>query len=307
MLTLSLAHFAALTIAAGPLLGQGPTVDSTSHVTSAGSTAAGIPFGLWGMAGRELIDPYTSAMQQARPESVLQDLAAAKAKGAHVVVNFAGGGDRYTDSGRRFDFNLWKTRLDRFRPMASQLNAYVADGTLLAVMILDEPYAKNRWGGETVPTATLDDMAGYAKALFPNLSTVVRAAPSDLQRYHWRYLDAAWAQYTAKKGPIADYVSNEVAGAKADGLGLIVGLNITHGGDGSSGVGGDKPAMSGAEILRYGHALLDSPYACAFISWDSRARVLGRPDVAAALKELADAARAHPATSCRQGGARRTS
>ncbi len=295
MLPSSLIQLASLGVAAAALTGQGPT-------------DTGIPFGLFGMAGRELVAPYTSAMQQARPDDILADLAAAKSRGARIVVNFAGGGAKYTDAGRRLDLGLWKARLDRFRPMAAQLNAYVADGTLLAVMILDEPSAKKRWGGEDVPASTLDEMAAYSKSIFPDLPTAVRAAPSELEHYHWRNLDVAWAQYTVKKGPIDHYVASEVAAAQSEGLGLIVGLNITKGGEGSSDATGENgSAMSGGEILRYGHALLDSPYPCAFISWDSRPGVIDRPDVASALRELAAAAGTHPATSCRQAQGRRTS
>jgi hypothetical protein len=295
MLPLPLIQLATLGLAAGALSGQG-------HIDS------GIPFGLFGMAGRELVAPYTSAMQQARPDDILADLAAAKSRGARIVVNFAGGGAKYTDAGRRLDFDLWKSRLDRFRPMAAQLNAYVADGTLLGVMILDEPSAKKRWGGEEVPASTLDEMAAYSKSIFPDLPTVVRAAPSELEHYQWRNLDVAWAQYTVRKGPIDQYVTNEVKAAQSERLGLIVGLNISKGGQGSSDAGGENgSAMSGAEILQYGRALLDSPYACAFISWDSRPAVINRPDIASALRDLAAAAQAHPATSCRQAGTRRTS
>jgi hypothetical protein len=284
---LSTVHFACLTLAAG----------------------AAIPFGLFGMGGRKLVDPYTSGMQQAQPETILQDLAAARARGARMVVNFAGGSAKFTDAEGHFDYKMWKARVDRFLPIADQLNAYVPDRTLLAFMIIDEPFAKKRWGGQTVPLATLDQMGGYSKSLFPDLPTAVRAAPSELQNYQWRYLEASWAQYTSKKGPIAEYVSTEVAAARAEELGLIVGLNISKGGDGSSGFGSaNESSMSGAEILRYGHALLDEPYACAFISWDSRPSVINRPDVAAALKELALAAQAHPETSCRQKkGDRRSS
>ncbi len=282
---LSITLFSALTLAAGGLPGPG------------------IPFGLFGMSARQMVDPYTSAMQHAHPNSILQDLAAARARGARIVINFAGSARNSTDQDGHFDLERWSARIDRFRPIADQLNAYVADGTLLATMLIDEPDAKKRWGGQTVPMTTIDRMAEYSKTIFPDLPTAVRAAPSDLRGYRWRFLDLSWAQYTSRKGPIAAYVWAEVAAARATGLGLIVGLNISKGGDGSSGIGGgakDEPTMSGAEILRYGHALLEAPSACAFISWDDRPSVINRPDVAAALKELALAARAHPATPCRR-------
>lgn len=271
-----------------------------------GSAYQGIPFGLFGMPGRKLIPPFTSAMQQAQPRVILDDLAAAKARGAHVVVNFAGGGQGFTDASGHFDFDGWRARVDRFAPMASQINSYVNDGTLLAFLIIDEPFVKMRWGNERVPMPTLDQMAQYSKSIFPGLTTVVGSAPTSLQGYSWRYLDAGWAQYTAKKGTANDFASTESAAAQAEGLGLIVGLNISKGGDGSSNFGEPRQwSMTGKEILDYGHALLARPNACAFISWDYRPAVVERPDVWAALQELAEDASKHPATSCRQRGSSR--
>ncbi len=166
--------------------------------------------------------------------------------------------------------------------------------------MIDEPFAAPQWGGEAVPKSTLDQMAQYSKSLFPELVTMVRAAPSQLQGYTWQFLDASWAQYAARKGPIGAFVSTEVAAAQSARLGLVVGLNISKGGDGSSGIGGaDGYSMTGAEILQYGGAFLAEPSSCAFLMWDSRASVIQRSDVASALAELAGDARAHAATSCR--------
>jgi hypothetical protein len=309
MMCLSSVQIAWFTLAAGVLVGRGDPADSSrTSVSSAGATlpatdgsvGAAIPFGLSGISGRQLVDPYTSGVQGAQPETILQDLAAARARGGRLVVTFAGASAKFTDADGHFDYNVWKARVDRFLPITDKLNAYVADGTLLAFMMIDEPFAKQRWGGQTVPMATLDQMGRYSKSLFPDLPTAVRAAPSELRSYRWRFVDVSWAQYTSRKGPVAEYASTEVATARAEGLGLIAGLNISKGGDGSSGFGNpNEPSMSGAEILRYGHVLLEQPYICAFISWDNRPSVINRPDVAAALKELALVAKAHPEASCR--------
>jgi len=287
---------------------EGGTVRSAvaGPTQAGGSAAEGIPFGIFGLPGRKLVPPFTAAMQQAQPESILKDLAAAKARDARVVVSFAGGDRKVTDGSGHFDFNAWKGRVDRFLPMVGQLNAYVADGTLFAALIIDEPFVKNRWGGEPIPKAMVDQLGQYLKSLFPDLATTVGSAPTTLQGYPWRYLDVAWAQYAARKGPATQFASSEAGAAQAEGLGLIVGLNITKGGDGSSGFGEPKEwSMTGKEITEYGHALLAQPYDCAFISWNYRPAVVDRPDVAAALQDLADAARKHPATPCRQKGSSR--
>jgi hypothetical protein len=284
---------------------QGTSVSGIASVTTesrAGPPGTGIPYGLWAMPGRNVVAPYTSGMQSAHPDTVLMDLAAAKARGARMFVNFAGGNTiNITDVNGHFDYDRWKVRVDRFLPIQNELNAYASDGTLFAFMMIDEPGAAPQWGGQAVPLAMLDQMAQYSKSIFPDLLTAVRAAPTSLQGHSWRYLDVAWAQYAARKGPIDLYVPPEVAAAQAQGLGLVVGLNISKGGDGSSGLGsaGDW-SMSGAEILQYGRPLLDAPYSCAFLSWDARASVIGQTDVAAALEELSHIAQSHTGTSCLQ-------
>jgi hypothetical protein len=320
--------YASLTLAAGLLVAgyapgslPGVTVPSAAATLSSaslpailgrGAAKAGrsaledIPFGLFGMPGRNLTPPFTSSMEQAQPRVILDDLAAAKARGARLVVNFAGGGKGFTDPAGHFDLDGWKARVNRFLPIAGKLNAYAADGTLYALLIIDVPHVKQRWGGERVPLPVLDQMAQYSKSIFPDLPTVVGSSPTKLQGYSWRYLDTGWAQYEARKGPVNEFAATEAAAARAEGLGLIMGLNISKGGDGSSGFGEAKGwSMTGKEIHDYGHALLSQPSLCAFISWDYRPAVVERPDVSSALQELADAAARHPATSCRQrGGAR---
>ena len=284
---------------------EGTGVSAIAQVTTqsrAGTPGAGIPFGLWAMPGRSVVAPYTSGMQPAHPDTILMDLAAAKARGARMFVNFAGGSTSHiTDASGHFDYDRWKLRIDRFLPIRNELNAHAVEGTLVAFMMIDEPGAAPQWGGQAVPLATLDQMAQYSKSIFPDLLTAVRAAPTSLDGHPWRYLDVAWAQYAARKGPIDLYLPPEVAAAQAQGLGLVVGLNISKGGDGSSGLGTpDEWSMSGAEILQYGPALLNAPYACSFLSWDARASVIGQPDVAAAMGELSSIARSHVGTSCRQ-------
>jgi hypothetical protein len=309
--------YAALTLTSGVLAANHPITPSRLRASTApravpppasaavparGRAGTGIPFGLFGINGRQLTDPYTAAAQTAQPEGILKDLAAARARGAHLFVNFAGGNRNYVDGEGHFDYESWKSRVDRFLPIKDQLNGYVADGTLLAFRLIDEPHVAKRWGGKAVPPATLDQMGQYSKSLFPDLLTVVGSAPTELRGGRpWRYLDVAWAQYAARKGPAAAFAATEASEARAQSLGLVVGLNISKGGDGSSGVGQPKEwSMSGKEILQYGHALLAERYDCAFISWDYRPSVVGRPDVADALRELADASRQHVETSCRQ-------
>ena len=92
------------------------------------------------------------------------------------------------------------------------------------------------------------------------MPTVVRVAPSYLSNDH-KYLDAAWAQYLWRRGDVKKYIAESVSDAQQRGLGLVVGLNVLHGGSPT----GTK--MTASEIEEFGSALLSSSYPCAFLSW----------------------------------------
>jgi hypothetical protein len=140
------------------------------------------------------------------------------------------------------------------------------------------------------------------------MTTFVRVVPSWLSSapVTYRALDAAWLQYAAGKGDATKLVTAEVAAAKNKGLGLVVGLNILDGGNGSSGVRGTysgRWAMSATEIRNYSTALLNQTYVCAFYNWTynySGPTYYARSDIKSALSDASNKARAHLRTSCRQ-------
>jgi hypothetical protein len=118
----------------------------------------------------------------------------------------------------------------------------------------------------------------------------------------YTHLDAAWFQYAARFGDPAAALATEVAAAKSKGLGLMVGMNVLDGGDGSSKLPGwskGKWKMSATEITNYGIPLLSNSYVCGFIMWMWDPAYYGRSDVESAMTALSDKARAHAQTSCR--------
>jgi hypothetical protein len=151
-------------------------------------------------------------------------------------------------------------------------------------------------------------MATYSKQIWPSLTTLVRVAPSWLASapVTYRSLDAGWLQYASDKGDPARLAASETAIAKNKGLGLIIGLNILDGGNGSSGVRGWRKnmwAMSATEIRNYGTALLNQTYGCGFYNWTYQyfgPSYYARSDVKSAMTELSNKAKTHVRTSCRQ-------
>jgi hypothetical protein len=118
------------------------------------------------------------------------------------------------------------------------------------------------------------------------------------------YLDAGWAVFRAKTSSSpTDWAAQQVKRAKSKGLGLVAGLNVLDGGDGSSGIHGTQPntwAMSAAELRKYGSALLSQSYVCAFSMWRYSSTYYNRADVKSAMADLSAKAKSHAKTPCRQ-------
>jgi hypothetical protein len=284
----------------------GETTSVVFEIACAGSTApaTGIPFGTWYLDNTEMNAVQSGAMRVVSPGTILSELSGARARGARLVVKLVGLGDRpVKNADGSFNFAKWQALIDGFKGI--DFTSYIADGTIVAHLLIDEPDVAPRWGGQAISQATVEAMAQYSKQLWPGMATIVRALPSWLGEAPITYtnLDAGWVHYTARKGDAAAYLAAQVPIAKRLGLGLALNMNLLDGGDGSSGIPGfssGKYAMSGEEIRRYGSALLRDGYACAFLMWKYDAAYFARPDVQSAMADLSNQARSHPRTFCRQ-------
>lgn len=267
--------------------------------------------------GWELVDPmFTSAHVSPHSDTAVSQLEAARADGKSVILLLARSAGNYKNPDGTFSLDLWKAEIDRFADI--DLSPWVDDGTLLAHYLVSEPMSRSRWGGEVIPVEILDEMARYSKQLWPTMPTTVREQPTDLlihsggfetpvPGWQWNYLDAGWARYSARKGPVDEFVAAEVDAARAQGLGLLFGLNVLSGGDGSSGVIGyaDGWVMSPEELLEYGTTLIAEPYGCANIMWHLNhdgIPYFGVPEIEKVMLELADMARSRDPVSCVAGG-----
>jgi hypothetical protein len=153
-----------------------------------------------------------------------------------------------------------------------------------------------------VSPADIEEMARYSKQIWPGLPTVIRGWAWYLKGYDYKYLDAAWAQYHERFGSIDEFVDSNVRDAKASGLSLVVGLNVLAGGgkDGLSGYKEGRSSMTAAQMKAWGGALLDQPYACAFVMFRYHPDYFGRSDIKQAVAELSQKARRHENRTCRR-------
>ncbi len=270
------------------------------------SSRPGIVFGTFNMPNAYLNNVHTGWMSGGPldPSNILSRLSGARAKGARVVIKLCKGKDRYVkNSDGTFSLTKWKSLVGRYKSV--NLGPYISDGTIIGHYLIDEPQRPSRWGGKVISQATLEAMAKYSKELWPQMSTLVRVVPSWLASapVTYRYLDAGWTQYSAGKGDAGNWVANEAAAAKRKGLGLVVGMNVLDGGNGSSKIRGftrGRWAMSASEIRKYGSALLGQSYACAFFNWTHDLDYYGRSDIKSAMGDVSAKARSHAKTSCRQ-------
>jgi hypothetical protein len=275
--------------------------------TLASGMMPGIVFGSYGMEPADLNTIHTGTLRGGgiTPDNIISLLTAIRAKGGRLVLKMCMGKDSYVKTNGVFDLNKWKSLVDRFRKV--NLAPFITDGTLMGHFLIDEPQRSAKWG-KVISQATVESMAAYSKAIWPTMNTFVRAAPSWLASspVTYRALDAGWLQYASGKGEASQVGAAEVAAAKSKGLGLMMGLNILDGGNGSSGVAGwtrGRYAMSATEIRNYGTALLNQTYTCGFYNWmyeDFGPAYYARTDIKSAMTDLSNKAKAHIRTSCRQ-------
>jgi hypothetical protein len=285
----------------GPTAGADPV---TVPDNTAAAVQPGIVFASAALTVSQLNSVHTGLIEAATPSGLLSLLAQVRAKGGRVLIKLAGGQNAYKNSDGTFNLTKWQSGVDRFRNI--NFSSYIADGTIVAHFLVDEPHFGGRWGDKEIPQATVEAAARHSKQRWPNLPTMVSAPANWLASAPVTYvhLDAGSAMFRAKTSSSpAGWAAQQVKRAKSKGLGLVAGLNVLDGGDGSSGIRGTQPrtwAMSAAELRKYGSALLSQSYVCAFAMWRYSASYYNRSDVKSAMVALSNQAKSHARTSCRQ-------
>jgi len=305
---------------------ESPPVDTTTPPTQPPDTTqppippvppttppghVGIPFGpslyTQGNSTQLLTPPsalnsaFSALNTDAHDDVLLAELEAARRVGDRVLLSFAGSPNHFKDDQTGgFSLEKWKRRVDEFRVI--DLSPYIADGTLIGHFILDEPSDPKNWNGHRVALADIEAMAAYSKEIWPDLPAVIRAWPDYLQGFEYEHLDATWVQYHARFGALEPWLEENIRGARALGLAVILGLNVVAGGgeEGIPGIYSDKYAMNASQLRAWGSRLLDESNVCAFFMFRYQANYFGRPDIQAAMTELSQKAAGLPNRPCRR-------
>ena len=277
-----------------------------------GDDDLGVPYGFWGLNGYHSVDGFNdvhervnmTVVQVASGEpgwTVDTFLPLAREAEMQVTLRLTGGHGNYTNN-ESFDIDAWKSTIDPWEDAG--LQEFIDDGTLIGHMVLDDIANWSWLYNGTDPTGDeLDEMARYSKEKIPGLMTFVRQRATEMPAPTgdaYVHLDACVNQYRILEGDVEVYATDQRAAALALDLGIINGLNLCDGGDGSSGQQGWRGpgfwAMSANEISTYGEALMVDGMGM-FLAWEYDAEevwpdgtigadYLEQPELQAALADL---------------------
>ncbi|HEU4641445.1 MAG TPA: Ig-like domain-containing protein [Gemmatimonadaceae bacterium] len=279
------------------------SVVGKAAVTVASAVGTGIPYGPFHLRQRFYGPPYTGTVLDMQPTTILSELAAAKAAKQRIVLRLARHRSYFQNADGSFSLTLWKREMDAFKGV--NFSSYITDGTIVAHYIFDEPHDVTDWNGKPVPFSDVEGAAAYSKQLWPGMLTVVRAPATWLAGWSqpWVALDAAWVQYAARFGDPATWIANEAAAATRIKVGLLAGMNVINGGDGTSGIRSPYDnglwSMGPTELQRNSKAILANSLVCGFVLWEWEKTYFTRTDILNALTSVGTIAKSHPATPCR--------
>jgi len=284
-------------------------------------TRTGVPFGPFGLwektVPRETSVPFTASQNFTSPGTVIDLIANARAAKQSLILVLTGGNMAQYSSDGAFDLAKWERRIDQYNtgPIREAIAAGVADGTVIANSLIDEPEHK-KWG-PSMNKALIDSMAAYAKRYFPTLPMGPSHGPNGYYQWRpterYRVVDYVLNQYNywVTNGDVAAWRDKVLAQARLDGVGVLFSMNILDGGqnaprDGtwtcptgtSAGRGTYEPAcrMTATQIRTYGQAL--GPSGCAMLMWRYDSVALARTDNQQAMRDVAAALATAPRRTC---------
>jgi hypothetical protein len=261
----------------------------------------------WGPA------PFTVSLESSGfPNAIVRRIEAARQQRHRMVLAMTAERQYYITNGK-FDLGKWKARMNTLNTAAIKKAVAdgVADGTIVGNKLLDEPESP-QWGG--VPTkALIDQMATYAKSIFPTLPMgVTYGAPGFRWRTGERYKVVDWvgAQYVwnYNQGDIIAWRDAVLSVARADGVTPVFSLNILNGGvrdkvgawdcpgTGGKGTGSGYCRMTADQVRTYGRAI--GPYGCAMLMWRYDDAFMSKSANKSAFQDVASLLNSKPRRSC---------
>jgi hypothetical protein len=297
-----------------------PTSSSVVAPTEPAVSYSGIPYGpydLWESttALKWGPGPFTGSHDNAfLPTTLAQRIAAARSKGMRLVLVMTGGTSEVITNGK-FDLGKWKARMDRLNTSAIKKAVAdgVADGTIIGNKLIGEP-ENPRWGG-VLTKAMIDEMATYAKKIFPTLPMGIgHGAPGFRWRSGERYkvLDWVVVQYAwgYNQGNVTAWRDQVLNFARNNGVRPMFSLNILNGGvmdttgtwdcpnTGGKGTRTSYCRMTSEQVRTYGRAI--GPSGCALLMWRYDAAFMSKAANQSAFRDVGSLLKSKSRPSCRR-------
>lgn len=261
--------------------------------------------------------PFTLSLDNAffpNSKSLVQRIEAARRKRIRLVLAMTGGPNSYSTDGK-FDLVKWKARMNRLNTPAIRKAVAdgVADGTIVANRLVDEPEHPKHGGALT--KAMIDEMATYAKKIFPTLPMgIVHGAPGFKWRSGERYkvLDWASVQYVwdYNRGNVEAWRDQVLSFARNNGVTPMFSVNLLNGGVRDTRGAWDCPNMGGKgtrtsycrmtpdQVRTYGRTI--GPSGCALLMWRYDDAFMSKAANQSAFKDVASLLKSKPRRSCQR-------
>jgi len=303
----------------GTTLGDSLTSIDTLTPTLVSVSYSGLPYGptsLWKTLTTFEMgpEPFTLSQELVTAGSVIARINNARSRRQRLVLAMTGGSANDYKTNGRFDLSKWKRRMNSFKTSAirNAVAAGVSDGTVLGNVMMDEPETP-KWGGN-ISKGLLDDMAAYAKGIFPTLPMGVNIGPP---AYRWRaserFHKVDWVRYQyswwVTSGNVGAWRSVVLDQARKDGVTPAFSMNLLNGGTkdkrGSwncpqSGRGTYRPncRMAPDQVREYGRAI--GPSGCFMLMWRYDDAFMSRSGNRDAFRSVASLLASKSRRSCRR-------
>ena len=283
-------------------------------------TYTGVPFGPYGLYANTTEfewgpAPFTTSLDNAGfPNAIVNRINAARQQRHRLVLAMTADRSLYITNGK-FDLAKWKSRLNTLNTatIKQAVADGVADGTIVANKLIDEPESPS-WGG-VLTKSMIDQMASYAKAIFPTLPMgITHGSAGFTWRSGERYKVLDWVGvqyvYNYNNGNVAGWRDEVLSFAKANGVAPLFSLNILNGGlrdktgawdcpnTGGKGTLSTFCRMTADQVRTYGKAA--GPYGCAMLMWKYDDPFMSKSDNVSAFKDVASLLDSKPRPSCKR-------
>ena len=301
------------------------TTSSTDAVpataTPLASATSGIPYGptsLWTNATTlgAGAAPFTGSQVSLDPGAVLTVISTARQKGQRIVLAMTGGSAKQYLTNGKFDVNKWKSQMSKFNTttIRNAIASAVADGIVVGNTMMDEPETV-KWGGN-VTKALLDQMAVYAKGIFPTLPQGVNVGPPAYRIWQTtaRFTKVDWVRYQyswwVTSGNVTQWRDIVLDQARKDGVQPAFSLNILDGGLKDKSGSWDCPGlgkgtyapncnMTADQVRSWGKTLAAAG-GCAMFMWRYNETYITKSANQDAFRDVATATNAAPRKSCKR-------